>query len=129
MTKDRDVGVRIRLDARVPLESMVLNRLQNLPRARRDEWLRRLLILGFRSECHSLKSSITSERSAPRALSPIVTKDKNHNARVTPIRESPGVNPTEKAALWEADDNTDVPQPMAEDLDSKPFARLRAVMG
>jgi hypothetical protein len=43
------------LDTRVSLESLVLNRLHRLPEIRRDEWLRGLVVLGFRMECQAIK--------------------------------------------------------------------------
>ena len=43
------------LDTRVSLESLVLNRLHRLPEIRREEWLRGLMILGFRMECQATK--------------------------------------------------------------------------
>ena len=51
------------LDTRVSLESLVLNRLHRLPDIRREEWLRCLLMLGFRTECQTIsyqQSNITS---------------------------------------------------------------------
>ena len=51
-------GKRIvfQLDPRVTFEALVLNRLERIPEGRRQEWLRRLLILGFRQECQSLRT-------------------------------------------------------------------------
>ena len=43
------------LDTRVSLESLVLNRLHRLPEIRREDWLRGLMILGFRMECQAIK--------------------------------------------------------------------------
>ena len=43
------------LDTRVSLESLVLNRLHRLPEIRREEWLRGLVVLGFRMECQAIK--------------------------------------------------------------------------
>ncbi len=42
------------LDRQVPLESLVLNRLQRIPANRQQEWLRGLLMDGFRLACHAL---------------------------------------------------------------------------
>jgi hypothetical protein len=129
MSKDSDTGVRIRLDARVPLESMVLNRLHILPRTRRDEWLRRLLILGFRSECQSLKSTQSSQSAKPRLTARTDNPGESRQTKVVPIRETSGVHPAEKAALWGEDDTTSQHQTTAENPDAKPFAQLKAVMG
>jgi hypothetical protein len=46
--------ITVLLDTRVSLESLVLNRLRCLPETRRDEWLRGLLMLGFRRECQAI---------------------------------------------------------------------------
>lgn len=46
----------VSLDTRIPLEAVVLQRLQRLPQGRRPEWLRQLLLAGFRSECQTLKA-------------------------------------------------------------------------
>lgn len=43
------------LDTRVSLESLVLNRLHRLPEIRREEWLRGLVVLGFRMEGQAIK--------------------------------------------------------------------------
>lgn len=45
----------ILLDTRVPLEAMLLNRCQRLPPSRRRDWLRNLLLTGFRGECQAIK--------------------------------------------------------------------------
>lgn len=57
------------LDTRVSLESLVLNRLHRLPEIRREEWLRGLLILGFRTECQGIRyqqSMTASTHAEPR---------------------------------------------------------------
>ena len=45
----------IHLDTRVALESVLLNRQARLPAARRQEWLRRLLMQGFYDEYQALR--------------------------------------------------------------------------
>ena len=47
--------VVVHLDPRMALEAIILNRLECLPTARRQEWLRSLLVQGFRSECQALR--------------------------------------------------------------------------
>lgn len=44
----------IHLDTRVALESVLLNRQECLPAARRQEWIRGLLMQGFYDECRAL---------------------------------------------------------------------------
>ena len=46
----------IHLDTRVSLEAVLLNRQEYLPAARRQEWLRGLLMQGFFGECQALRS-------------------------------------------------------------------------
>jgi len=47
--------VVLQLDPRIALEAIILNRLERTPTARRQEWLRSLLVQGFRSECLVLR--------------------------------------------------------------------------
>lgn len=47
----------VQLDSRVALEAIILNRLECLPANRRQEWLRGLLVQGFRIECQILRSA------------------------------------------------------------------------
>lgn len=49
--------VSMQLDTRIALEAVLLNRLERLPVSRRQEWLRGLLIQGFRSECQALRDA------------------------------------------------------------------------
>ena len=44
------------LDRRVALEALLVNALQKSPAARRQEWLRRVLIQGFRAECQGVRA-------------------------------------------------------------------------
>jgi len=52
--------LNIILDTRIPLEAMILNRLQRLPQRRRKDWLRGLLLTGFNAECQVIKSQTPS---------------------------------------------------------------------
>lgn len=45
----------LQLDPRVAFEALILNRLERIPEGRRQEWLRGLLVQGFRYECRSLR--------------------------------------------------------------------------
>lgn len=49
--------ISVSLDTRIPLEAIVLQRLRRLPNSRQNEWLRQLLLAGFRSECQIIKSA------------------------------------------------------------------------
>lgn len=54
--------IAVRLDPRVALESIILSRLERTPTRRRQEWLRSLLLQGFRSECRELSSTACDPR-------------------------------------------------------------------
>jgi hypothetical protein len=45
----------VRLDPRIALEAIILNRLECIPAPRRQEWLRGLMVQGFRTECLALQ--------------------------------------------------------------------------
>ncbi len=47
----------LQLDPRIALEAIILNRLERTPAPRRQEWLRGLLVHGFRSECQVLRGA------------------------------------------------------------------------
>ena len=47
----------LQLDLRMALEAIIVNRLERLPATRRQEWLRGLLVQGFRSECQALRGA------------------------------------------------------------------------
>jgi hypothetical protein len=47
----------LQLDLRIALEAIILNRLERIPTTRRQEWLRGLLVQGFRSECQALRGA------------------------------------------------------------------------
>jgi hypothetical protein len=47
--------ITLQLDTRITLEAIILNRMERIPKARRQEWLRGLLVQGFRVECRVLR--------------------------------------------------------------------------
>ena len=47
--------VVLQLDPRIALEAIILNRVERIPATRRQEWLRGLLVQGFRTECQALR--------------------------------------------------------------------------
>ena len=47
----------LQLDPRIALEAIILNRWERIPTTRRQEWLRGLLVQGFRSECQTLRGA------------------------------------------------------------------------
>lgn len=56
---DHEHRLSIVLDRRVALEALLVNALHKSPVARRQEWLRRVLIQGFRAECQGVRAVIT----------------------------------------------------------------------
>jgi hypothetical protein len=50
--------LNLALDTRVALEAVLIQRLGQQPKTRQQEWVRRLLILGFREECKSLRQTV-----------------------------------------------------------------------
>ena len=59
--------VALQLDTRIALEAIILNRLQRIPANRRQEWLRGLLVQGFRQECQALRGTM-DETQQPAAM-------------------------------------------------------------
>ena len=105
------------LDTRVALESLVLNRLQRLPKTRREEWLRGLLIGGFRLECQTIKDQ-------PSAATPV-----SDGARLqTTFSQWLTQGPTRKQTK-DLDVQLPVEHGPNEPGHSKPFAALRKVIG
>ena len=48
--------IALKLNAAIAFEALILNRLLRLPKTRRQEWLRGLLVQGFRNECRALRN-------------------------------------------------------------------------
>ena len=59
--------VVLHLDLRIALEAILVNRLERIPATRRQEWLRGLLIHGFRSECQALRGAPDDVKPRPTA--------------------------------------------------------------
>ena len=55
----------LQLDIRIALEAIILNRLERIPTTRRQEWLRGLLVQGFRSECQALRGTPDEAKRRP----------------------------------------------------------------
>lgn len=60
--------IAIQLDNRLPLEAIILNRLHGLPTNRRQEWLRGLLVQGFRDECQTLRGGSDEKKPSPQRV-------------------------------------------------------------
>jgi hypothetical protein len=59
----------LQLDPRIALEAIILNRWERIPTTRRQEWLRGLLVQGFRSECQVLLGASDDERRSTKSAS------------------------------------------------------------
>ena len=115
--------LNITLDKRIPLEAMILNRLQRLPQRRRKDWLRGLLLTGFNTECQVIK-----------AQAPPIPQQDDADRRFLhwrmPATRSGGRSSKSDTSLGSGD------QQRAEKAQSspithceKPFAQLRSVIG
>lgn len=60
--------IALQLDPRVAFEALILNRLDRIPEGRRQEWLRGLLVQGFRQECQSLR--VVQDKVDPQTMRP-----------------------------------------------------------
>ncbi len=47
--------IGLQLNVAIAFEALILNRLARLPKTRRQEWLRGLLVQGFQRECRALR--------------------------------------------------------------------------
>lgn len=56
------------LDATLPFEALIQERLERLPKARRQDWLRTLLVEGFKQESRQLKKLERRSRQPRRAV-------------------------------------------------------------
>ena len=93
------------------LEAIILNRLECLPTARRQEWLRGLLVQGFRSECRALRGVPENKERCSMAFTQWL-------AGKSPRSGRPKAEPLSQ--------QTRLPQTKA---DGKPFTALGKVMG
>jgi len=103
----------LQLDPRIALEAIILNRLERIPTPRRQEWLRGLLVLGFRSECQTLRGAVVEPQHHPTVVFT------NWNAREKKKTVSP--EKSEPVITKEVPPKTST--------GSKPFATLGKVIG
>lgn len=118
-------GINLPLDPRVAFEALILNRLERIPESRRQEWLRGLLVQGFRQECQSLR--VVQDEVDPQPVRP-------PQGHVASTRQ-----PTTAFAAWLAQpiaslDAATKTTPVAVEANTtagqgKPFAGLRKVIG
>jgi hypothetical protein len=115
----------LQLDPRVAFEALILNRLERIPEGRRQEWLRGLLVQGFRQECQSLRVVVDEVDSQP------MRPSQGHVASTRQPRTAFAAWLTQPIASSNAaarmrpvavEENTEATQ-------GKPFAGLRKVIG
>ena len=100
----------LQLDPRIALEAIIQNRLERIPKARRQEWLRGLLVQGFRQECQVLRGMSCGRKQRPAmAFVP----------RLEGAMKSSAVTPMEAPIV----------QSPAAGTANKPFAALGKVIG
>ena len=103
--------VALRLDPRIALEAIILSRLERTPTARRQEWLRSLLVQGFRLEGLALRG-VPEEREQRPAMA-FAHRLAGDSKSLAALKEEPPVTqigPVEAAS-------------------AKPFAALGKVIG
>ena len=120
----------ISLDTRIPLEAMILQRLYRLPQSRQSEWLRQLLLLGFRSECQAIRS----EQALPVRAMPMRQQSTSAvmqgGYHADPIQPEP-IKPEREPSPCSSGNAPSGELPMlATPSDTqKPFTHLRRVLG
>lgn len=118
--------VALQLDMRVTFEALILNRLERIPEGRRQEWLRGLLVQGFRYECQTLR--VAQDELVPRQMAQPQGRDVSTS------------QPGSAFATWLAEpmSRSDTARtrtvPVAVEVSTtggqgKPFAGLRKVIG
>lgn len=113
------------LDTRVPLEAMILNRLQRLPQRRRKDWLRNLLVTGFSAECQAIKLQTLP-------IHPLGTVDDCRRSKYWPMKvPSSTKHPPPTVASPGSSDRDAVKEPgLCDGIHrTKPFAHLKSVLG
>jgi len=95
-------GCRVvfQLDTRIALEAIILNRLQRIPTNRRQEWLRGLLVQGFRQECQALRGMSDEIQDTPAMTFAPRLEGTMKSSAVTqvkvPVVSSPTAGPADK---------------------------------
>jgi hypothetical protein len=117
-----EISISITLNRRIPLEALALNRLQQLPELRREEWLRNLLMRGFRGECRSMRAS---QFTAPQSLGANESAIAHTNWLMqTPAEHSLPVMEDERLSH-----QTVQKKAARADTHHKPFAELAKIIG
>lgn len=103
----------LHLNTRMALEAIILNRLENIPQTRQQEWLRGLLVQGFRDECEVLRQeTVMAQPESRMKFSDWLTDASTRQKRET-------VKSEQKA----------MPKKVNEMTATKPFAELGRIIG
>mgnify|MGYP003123561312 CR=1 FL=1 len=115
----------ILLDTRLPLEAMILNRLQRVPQPRRKDWLRSLLVTGFSAECQALKSQMLPKHS------PGMVHDSQRSGRWRMQISNSERSPKQADTSQGADERhlQEKTRICCSTHHTKPFAHLKSVIG
>ncbi len=117
----------LRLDPRIALEAIILNRLEQTPRSRKQEWLRGMLVQGFRLECQVLREvPDTTRPSNSMSFSAWVSKDASRQAfmRRPGAKVVPRPTPRQVQQMPAMEET-----PRKTSTGSKPFSALGKVIG
>ena len=111
--RNSETRIVLQLDPRVALEAIILNRLERTPTGRRHEWLRSLLLVGFRIECQVLQGSMQSRTT--------LTSTRNFTWNPRTLKPADPSEPLKPADV--------VLTQSTPSLEAKPFAMLARVIG
>jgi hypothetical protein len=123
--------VCIRLDRAMLLEAVLIRRLALVPKARRQEWLRGLLVQGCLWETRAGRDALSTaedRNSTPRGEASLPAPRTDHAPQPGPQRFSPRPAAEERTARQRVAP-TGTSTPPKEPTGVKPFAHLRKVIG
>jgi hypothetical protein len=123
--------VCIRLDPAMLLEAVLIRRLALVPKARRQEWLRGLLVQGCLWETRVGRDALSTaedRNSTPRGEASLPAPRTDHAPHPGPQRFSPRPTAEERTARQHVAP-TGTSTALKEPTGVKPFAHLRKVIG
>jgi hypothetical protein len=93
--------IALKLDAGVAVEALLLERLTELPEARREEWLRSLMLKGLQKECRELQK--LNFRSLPNGV--VISRRAADESRLTDRRAGAALMPAAPTTSPRASDS------------------------
>lgn len=113
--------IDLQLNVAIVFEALILNRLLRLPKTRHQEWLRGLLVQGFRRECRALRKLQHDEQSGsnapPQERNAVAYRSVSAGSHQTTIPKQSAPQAKHAASEAQRSNNT------------VPFAALRKVIG